>query len=66
MIHVIPIGKYYLVDARFMLRSTLLAPYKGVRYHLKSIQEIHHKILKSYSTLDMHPYAMQLKEHLES
>ena len=35
MMHVIPIGKYYLVDAGFMLRSTLLAPYRGVRYHLK-------------------------------
>nr|XP_023914909.1 uncharacterized protein LOC112026451 [Quercus suber] len=33
--HVITRGKYYLVDAEFMLRSTLLAPYRGVRYHLK-------------------------------
>ncbi|GAV78636.1 LOW QUALITY PROTEIN: DDE_4 domain-containing protein, partial [Cephalotus follicularis] len=28
-------GKYYLVDAGFMLRSGLIAPYRGVRYHLK-------------------------------
>ena len=35
MMHLIPIGKYYLVDVGFMLRSTLLAPYRGVRYHLK-------------------------------
>ncbi|KAJ8748877.1 hypothetical protein K2173_013309 [Erythroxylum novogranatense] len=31
----IPSGKYYLVDAGFMLRSGLIAPYRGVRYHLK-------------------------------
>lgn len=29
------IGKYYLVDAGFMLRAGFLAPYRGVRYHLK-------------------------------
>ncbi|KAK3226687.1 hypothetical protein Dsin_006549 [Dipteronia sinensis] len=28
-------GKYYLVDAGYMLRSGLIAPYRGVRYHLK-------------------------------
>ena len=31
----IPNGKYYLVDAGFMNRSGLMAPFKGVRYHLK-------------------------------
>ncbi|XP_020246600.1 putative nuclease HARBI1 [Asparagus officinalis] len=31
----IPQGKYYLVDAGFMLRSGLLPPYRGERYHLK-------------------------------
>ena len=29
------IGKYYLVDAGYMLRSGLITPYRGVRYHLK-------------------------------
>ena len=29
------LGKFYLVDAGFPLRSCLLAPYRGVRYHLK-------------------------------
>ena len=29
------LGKYYLVDAGFMLRSGLITPYRGVRYHLK-------------------------------
>ena len=29
------IGKYYLVDAGFMLTSGLITPYRGVRYHLK-------------------------------
>ncbi|KAL5576292.1 hypothetical protein UlMin_017991 [Ulmus minor] len=32
---IIPKGKYYLVDAGYMLRSGLLTPYRGVRYHLK-------------------------------
>ncbi|XP_039113747.1 uncharacterized protein LOC120249311 [Dioscorea cayenensis subsp. rotundata] len=31
----IPEGKYYLVDAGFMLRSGLITPYKGEQYHLK-------------------------------
>ncbi|KAI9169272.1 hypothetical protein LWI28_009860 [Acer negundo] len=32
---IIPKGKFYLVDAGYMLRSGLLTPYRGVRYHLK-------------------------------
>ncbi|KAF3963818.1 hypothetical protein CMV_011832 [Castanea mollissima] len=36
----VPQGKYYLVDAGFMLRSTLLAPYRGVRYHLKEFKYV--------------------------
>ncbi|WVY98980.1 hypothetical protein V8G54_031131 [Vigna mungo] len=32
---VIPQGKYYLGDVGFMLKSTVLTPYRGVRYHLK-------------------------------
>ncbi|KAK2644847.1 hypothetical protein Ddye_020042 [Dipteronia dyeriana] len=28
-------GKYYLVDGGYMLRSGLIAPYRGVCYHLK-------------------------------
>ncbi|XP_028771547.1 putative nuclease HARBI1 [Neltuma alba] len=28
-------GKYYLVDAGFMLTRGLITPYRGVRYHLK-------------------------------
>ncbi|KAG6500231.1 hypothetical protein ZIOFF_040074 [Zingiber officinale] len=31
----IPKGKYYLVDAGFMLKSSLITPYRGERYHLK-------------------------------
>lgn len=31
----IPEGKYYLVDAGFMLKSGLITPYRNVRYHLK-------------------------------
>ncbi|KAL8106144.1 hypothetical protein AgCh_029810 [Apium graveolens] len=31
----IPEGKYYLVDAGFMLKSGLITPYRRVRYHLK-------------------------------
>ena len=29
------LGKYYLGDAGFPLKSGLLTPYRGVRYHLK-------------------------------
>ncbi|XP_052722993.1 uncharacterized protein LOC128193494 [Vigna angularis] len=32
---VIPQGKCYLGDAGFMLKTTVLTPYRGVRYHLK-------------------------------
>ncbi|KAK1563199.1 hypothetical protein Q3G72_023951 [Acer saccharum] len=32
---IIPNEKYYLVDAGYMLRSGLITPYRGVRYHLK-------------------------------
>nr|XP_043609784.1 putative nuclease HARBI1 [Erigeron canadensis] len=32
---VIPDGKFYLVDGGLPHRSTLIAPYRGVRYHLK-------------------------------
>ncbi|KAK3228990.1 hypothetical protein Dsin_000871 [Dipteronia sinensis] len=32
---VIPNGKFYLVDAVYMLRSGFITPYRGVRYHLK-------------------------------
>ncbi|XP_019415865.1 PREDICTED: putative nuclease HARBI1 [Lupinus angustifolius] len=31
----IPEGKFYIGDAGFMLKRTLLTPYRGVRYHLK-------------------------------
>ncbi|GLT84750.1 hypothetical protein SLE2022_029650 [Rubroshorea leprosula] len=32
---IIPEGKFYLVDAGFMLKSGLITPYRGVHYHLK-------------------------------
>ncbi|XXG66422.1 hypothetical protein AAC387_Pa05g3906 [Persea americana] len=32
---IIPQGKFFLVDAGFMLKSGLITPYRGVRYHLK-------------------------------
>jgi len=32
---VIPDGKYYLADAGYGLRTGILTPYRGVRYHLK-------------------------------
>ncbi|XP_047180635.1 protein ALP1-like [Vigna umbellata] len=34
---VIPQGKYYLGDAGFMLKTTVMTPYRGVRYHLKEL-----------------------------
>ncbi|KAJ4802665.1 nuclease [Rhynchospora pubera] len=32
---IIPEGKYYLVDAGFVLKSGLITPYRAERYHLK-------------------------------
>ncbi|XP_021737717.1 protein ALP1-like [Chenopodium quinoa] len=32
---IIPQGKYYLGDAGYMLKTSLITPYRGVRYHLK-------------------------------
>ncbi|XXG58960.1 hypothetical protein AAC387_Pa04g1134 [Persea americana] len=32
---IIPQGKFFLVDAGFMLKSGFITPYRGVRYHLK-------------------------------
>ena len=29
------VGKYYLGDAGFMVKRSILTPYRGVRYHLK-------------------------------
>jgi len=29
------VGKYYLDDAGFMLKSRIMTPYRGVRYYLK-------------------------------
>ncbi|KAG6490946.1 hypothetical protein ZIOFF_052278 [Zingiber officinale] len=34
-----PQGKFYLVDARYMLRSTFLTPYRSIRYHLKEYSQ---------------------------
>ncbi|KAG6493230.1 hypothetical protein ZIOFF_048207 [Zingiber officinale] len=34
-----PQGKFYLVDARYMLRSTFLTPYRSTRYHLKEYSQ---------------------------
>jgi len=31
----VPEGKYFLVDAGYALRKGFLAPYRGVRYHLR-------------------------------
>ncbi|KAG6513446.1 hypothetical protein ZIOFF_023776 [Zingiber officinale] len=30
-----PHGKYYLIDSKFMLKSGLITPSRGIRYHLK-------------------------------
>jgi hypothetical protein len=31
----VPVGKFYLADAGFLLCDALITPYRGVRYHLK-------------------------------
>ncbi|KAG6530874.1 hypothetical protein ZIOFF_004635 [Zingiber officinale] len=35
----VPQGKFYLVDAGYMLRSTFLTPYRSTRYHLKEYSQ---------------------------
>ena len=59
------LGKYYLVDAGFMLRSGLITPYRKVRYHLKEYSRNPSRNPHDYLIFDMHPYEMQLNELLE-
>ena len=49
----VPPGKFYLVDGGYANTSSFLAPYRGVRYHLKSLGLVieDHKIQKSYSII---------------
>ncbi|MQL84577.1 hypothetical protein Taro_017077 [Colocasia esculenta] len=35
---VVPIGKYYLVDAGYANTDAFIAPYRGVRYHISSFR----------------------------
>lgn len=50
------ISKYYLVDAGFILRAGFLAPYLGVRYHLKEYSKN-----APENALEMPLYEIQLR-----
>ena len=47
-----------------MNRGCLIAPYRGVRYHLKEYSTRPPQNAKEFSTYDMHHCATLLKEHL--
>jgi hypothetical protein len=38
----VPNGNFYLVDGRYANTPSFLAPYRGVRYHLKEFDHGHH------------------------
>ncbi|XVF67480.1 hypothetical protein PTKIN_Ptkin10aG0124900 [Pterospermum kingtungense] len=61
---IIPKGKYYLVDAGFPLRSGLLTPYRGVRYHLKNTPNVDLKMQKNYSIIGMFHFVVSKRELL--
>lgn len=39
----VPLGKFYLVDGGYANTPSFLAPYRGVRYHLKEYGKGHHR-----------------------
>ncbi|KAJ1691833.1 hypothetical protein LUZ63_015988 [Rhynchospora breviuscula] len=55
----IPQGKFYLVDAGFMIKSGLITPYRGERYHLKEFSSNRPQMLVNYSTFVILHYATQ-------
>lgn len=59
------LGKFYLGDAWYGLTSKILTTYKNTRHHLKNTPPELQKLQKSCSTIDMPPFAMQLRGHSE-
>ena len=49
-------GKYYLVDAGYTHSPNFIAPYRGVRYHLKELSSVN-QALQNAKELFNHRYA---------
>eukprot|EP00268_Persea_americana_P058978 TRINITY_DN7185_c0_g1_i15.p1 TRINITY_DN7185_c0_g1~~TRINITY_DN7185_c0_g1_i15.p1 ORF type:complete len:191 (+),score=11.14 TRINITY_DN7185_c0_g1_i15:373-945(+) len=55
----VPVGKYYLVDAGYANARGFLAPYHGVRYHLKEYStNTHLEHQKNFIICDIQNYVM--------
>jgi hypothetical protein len=59
----VPEGKFYLVDGGYANTPSFLAPYRGVRYHLKEFGRGQHRP-RDYKELFNHRHAV-LRNHIE-
>jgi hypothetical protein len=59
----VPEGKFYLVDGGYANTPSFLAPYRGVRYHLKEFGHGQHRP-RDYKELFNHRHAV-LRNHIE-
>ena len=59
----VPPGKFYLVDGGYANTSSFLAPYRGVRYHLKEFGPGHRRPQNSKELFNHH-HAL-LRNHVE-
>ena len=59
----VPLGKFYLVDGGYANTSSFLAPYRGVRYHLKEFGAGHRRP-QNPKELFNHRHAL-LRNHVE-
>ena len=59
----VPPGKFYLVDGGYANTSSFLAPYRGVRYHLKEFGPGHRRPQNSKELFN-HRHAL-LRNHVE-
>lgn len=59
----VPEGKYYLVDGGYANTPSFIAPYRGVRYHLKEFGHGHQRP-RNYKELFNHRHAL-LRNHIE-
>jgi hypothetical protein len=59
----VPNGKFYLVDGGYANTESFLAPYRGVRYHLKEFGHGRHRP-QNYKELFNHRHAL-MRNHVE-
>ena len=59
----VPDGKFYLVDGGYANTQFFLAPYRGVRYHLKEFGHGHHRP-QNYMELFNNRHAV-MRNHME-